>query len=149
MDQLDVPTPELWEKRQRWFRFESERHINEFANYLVSEHACALTFETEIAFCAGAWVTVIVFSAIVVEAHLRDVAIGNSKVNAENLINQFGENTEELHWLRKRRNELVHSNLEKPTITVDDQWGNREKLENDAKRAVGIMFAVFYSEVGL
>ncbi|GAI02166.1 unnamed protein product, partial [marine sediment metagenome] len=35
-----------------------------------------------------------------------------------------------------------------PAITVDQQWGNRDDLEDEAKEAIKLMIEAFYSNPG-
>jgi len=93
------------------------------------------------AFCAGAWVSVIVLSHAVADAALRG---SDSKSSSASV---FGDDAE-LTWLRRVRNQLVHARNESPAVTVDDMWLNREALERDARRAVRIMFAAMFSDPG-
>jgi len=63
--------------------------------------------------------------------------------NTRDLIEAAGANPE-LQKLRRRRNEIVHADPDKPGLTVDEQWANRDGLEREARRAVELMFEAFY-----
>jgi hypothetical protein len=52
--------------------------------------------------------------------------------------------TDELDWLRKRRNKLLHLNPDSPEITVDDQWGKRKEMEIEARRAISLVVMVLF-----
>jgi hypothetical protein len=56
---------------------------------------------------------------------------------------------EKFQKLRKRRNRIVHINIDSPAITIDQQWGNREGLEEEAKQSIKLMFEAFYSSPGV
>ena len=62
----------------------------------------------------------------------------------------FGED-DELHWLRKRRNQLVHVR-ENQNIFNDAELHKIEEnfgsMELDAKRAVRIVFKIMYANPG-
>ncbi|MBI2854112.1 MAG: hypothetical protein HYX87_04220 [Chloroflexi bacterium] len=110
--------------------------MNERASYGLSDQACALVEDVQTAFCAGAWVTVLVMAIAVIESH----------------IGEFGypdlTNNPLFQRLRKRRNSIVHFQAKHPGITTDQQWLDRTKLEIEAKEASRLMFEVFYSDVG-
>lgn len=142
MDHLDHPSLEQWEQRRLWFEGVEEQSRGD-GSYLVSEQACALTAEVQAAFCAGAWLAVIVLSMAVVDAALRETEVPGFKGNTKNLINDAGANPE-LQELRVRRNSLIHVSPSSPAITVDQMWGQRSELEDEARKAVMLMFEAFY-----
>ncbi len=146
MDHLEHPSLELWELRRDWF----EKQLNDYesaGSYLVSEQACALLAETQSCFCAGAWISVIILAFSVIDAQLRETILPDYKGNSKKLINILGFD-ERYQKLRDRRNALIHLDLNSPAITVDGQWSNRDKLENEAREAVKLMIDAFYSDPG-
>jgi hypothetical protein len=142
MEHLEHPSRELWRERRRWFQSVEEKARGE-GNYLVSEQACALTAEVQAAFCAGAWAGVIILSMAVVDAALRETEVPGFKGNTKKLIEAADANPE-LQRMRERRNALVHIDPEKPALTVDQQWSERDKLEAEARQAVELIFEGFY-----
>jgi len=143
MDFLDLPSPDIWQSRKRWFEEVAENEKGFGAGYSVSEQACALLMDLQIAFCSGAWLSVVILSLAIIDAHLREVEVPGFIGNTANLIREINlEN--ELDWLRKRRNELVHIDINNPALTVDDQWYRIDEFENDARQAVTLVFKVFY-----
>lgn len=142
MGWLERPTRELWEARARWFDELAESMAGE-ASYFVSEQACALTGEVRMAFCAGAWVAVLVLAMAVVDAQLRETELLGFAGNTKQLLDAAQANPE-LQRLRERRNAIIHVNAEDPAITVDRQWANRTELEQEARQAVRLMFEAFY-----
>ncbi len=101
----------------------------------------------DIAFCAGAWAAVLIIAHAVADAWLRDTEIGDYKSNSFKL---FGED-EDLHWLRKKRNQLVHVRENQTTFDEAEMHmieGSFESLESEARRAVRIAFRVMYSSPG-
>lgn len=86
MDHLDRPSKTIWESRRLWFEFKAESPG--VGGYLLSEQACALVAELQSAFCAGAWIAVIVLAAAAIDAHLRDA--DGAKGNAKDAIDQAG-----------------------------------------------------------
>jgi hypothetical protein len=141
MDYLSYPTKELWQKREEWFYQINERYAKN-GSYLVSEQACALIGEVQIAFCAGAWLAVIILAVSVIEAQFRELDFPDIK-NFNSLINASLANPH-LHILRQRRNRLVHLDPEHPAITIDLQWADRDTLEQEAKDSIQLMFESFY-----
>lgn len=135
-DWLEFPSREVWEARRLWFESLGDSFVNEHASYGLSDQACALVGEVQIAFCAGAWVTVVVMAMAVVESHIGE--FGRSELTDNPM----------LQTLRKRRNSIVHCQAKRPGISLDQQWLDRTQLETEAKEAVRMMFEVFYSDVG-
>ncbi len=145
MDWLDRPSKELWESRQRWFEEIGESYQGE-GSYFVSEQACALIGEVQTVLCAGAWLAVIVLAMAVVDSQLREFTPGFTG-NTKRLLMDAQANPK-LQQLRERRNAIIHLDTESPAITVDQQWINRNELEQEAKQAVELMFEAFYSDPG-
>lgn len=144
MIHLKHPSEEIWELRRVWFGQEAEPPDD--GGYLVSEQACALVADLQCAFCAGAWIAVVVLAAAVIDAHLHDAE--GFAGNAKRVIDESGSDPK-LHNLRKRRNALIHSNLGNPGITVDQQWSERPRLEDDARLAVKLVFRVLYASASI
>ena len=142
MQHLDCPSRETWEQRRRWFEGVEDVARGESA-YLVSEQACALSADVQATVCAGAWGAVIILAMAVVDAALRETELPGFRANTKDLLDAVGTNPE-LQHLRKRRNDLVHVDPNKPALTVDQQWTNRRELERQARRAVELMFEAFY-----
>lgn len=142
MDFLEYPNKGHWESRLRWFEELAESSGGDAA-YIVSEQASALLGEVQTAFCAGAWVAVIVLAMAVVDAQLRETELPGFKGNTRELLAAVDANPD-LQRLRERRNALVHINPENPAITVDQQWANRSILEQEARQAIKLMFEAFY-----
>lgn len=147
MTWLDQPTQEIWEARRNWFEQLSESYVNGEGSYFVSDQACALCGDIELAFCAGAWNAVVILAMAVVDSQLRETEFPDFKGSTNELLKSIGLN-ERLLWLRRKLNQLVHINIEDPTITLDQQWSNQEQLEADARKAIGLMFEAFYSNPG-
>src|SRR5258707_11627779 len=141
MDHIEYPLQEVWEKRRDWFERLAEP---ENGTYLLGEQSSALVGDIQSAFCAGAWLAVIILAAAAIDGHLREVEFPNAKGNAQKLIDQAGGDSR-LHSLRKRRNALVHVNPTSIAITVEQQWTDRNQLEQEARSAVQLMFEVMYA----
>jgi hypothetical protein len=139
---LEHPTYELWEERRRWFQ-QVEEDARGQGSYLVSEQASALAADVQAAFCAGAWVAVVILAIAVVDAALRETEVSGFRGNTQQMLNEAAAN-QGLQLLRKRRNALVHVDPEKPGLTVDHQWDNRVELEREARRTIEPMFEAFY-----
>ena len=94
------------------------------------------------AFCVGAWIAVIVLAAAAIDAHLRDIE--GATGSAANAIDSAGGDPQ-MHQLRRRRNSLIHITPSAPAITVDQQWSDRDELEEEARVAVELVFRTFYA----
>lgn len=144
---LGHPSKESWESRQRWFEGVIEEYEGE-GSYLVSEQACALAGEIQTAFCAGAWIAVIVLAIAVIDAQLRETELPGFEGSTKKLLDSISANPD-LQKLRERRNSFIHIDPENPAITVDQQWTNRDILEQEARQAVRLMFETFYMNPGV
>jgi hypothetical protein len=140
MIHLEHPSNETWELRRNWFEQKAEPPDD--GGYLLSEQAGAVVVDLQCAFCAGAWIAVVVLAAAAIDAHLHDAE--GFTGNAKRAIDEAGADLQ-LHTLRKRRNALIHSDPDSPAITVDQQWSERVRLEEDARLAVELVFRVFYA----
>jgi hypothetical protein len=112
---------------------------------VVSSHALLLEIDLRLAYCAGAWLSVIVLACAAVEAQARQVSADDYSSPVCNL---FANDTD-LQWLRTIRNELVHaaepgtqSQLWK--VGGGDTEANQRALEPEATRAVEVMFRAIY-----
>lgn len=145
-DFLELPNTELWNSRMDWFNNQLE--VNQgIGSFFVSEQASALTMDLQLNFCVGAWISVIVLSLTIIDAHLREVELPGFKGSTANLIKEMNLE-KELTWLRKKRNNLIHINVENPELTVDKQWENREELKKDAENAVIWVFKIMFMSPG-
>ena len=142
MDHLQCPSPEEWNERADWIEEINDRYAG-MGNYILSDQACAMMMDVQSAFCAGAWVAVVVLALTVVDAQLRETELPGFPGNTKTLIDAASANSR-LHQLRLRRNALVHLDPENPAITVDQQWLERERLEAEAREAIELMFEAFY-----
>ena len=142
MEFLDAPTADMWNSRRAWFERMADVE-NRGGGYLVSEHALSLLMDVQVVFCAGAWSAVVVLSASVIDAHAKQVEGSDEQGGFQHSFAATGL-ADELDWLRLRRNALVHFKVGRSSLTVDDQWSRRNELEEEARRAVELIFEVIY-----
>ena len=146
MELFDCPKIEIWNSRREWLDKELE-NAETGLSYLVSYHSTALFMDMQVAFCAGAWISVIVISVSVIDSHLRETESGDNSIGTANLLQVFYEG-EEIDWLRKLRNRYVHHNLEKPFLETN-AWFSQEKLEKDAYKAMKMTIAALFQNPGV
>ncbi len=108
-----------------------------------------MSYDVEIAFCAGAWISVIVLAHAAIDATIRDTELGDYKSNSKSI---FGAD-DDLQWLRVLRNRLVHvADPDKETVFSDKELGDvatfQESLEKDAKHAITLLYRVIYANPG-
>ncbi|HKI44607.1 MAG TPA: hypothetical protein VKA08_04645 [Balneolales bacterium] len=147
MAYADRPDSETWQAREKWLQETEESFQHPLASYLLSAQGTYLARDMDITFCAGAWAAVIIIAHAVVDAWLRDTELGDYKSSSYKL---FGED-EDLHWLRKRRNQLVHVHENQTTFDEAELHRieeNFESMEPEARRAVRIAFRVMYASPG-
>ncbi len=146
MEQLEHLPFEIWEQRMEWFEnlLDEKQHL--LANYLVNDHATGLLVDLQCCYCAGAWLAVVVLSVSIIDAQLRGEAMSNIGT-AQLLKNYFsGEN---IDWLRKLRNSYVHADVDQPSLDLDDQYLNREKMRTDAENSIKMVIHAFFQSPGV
>jgi len=87
--------------------------------YVIGEQATALLIDLQCIYCAGAFVSVVVMSCTIVDCHLREAELPRNFKGGIKAVFESSAFAQELDWLRKYRNQLVHFG---PTqaVTVDD-----------------------------
>ena len=139
----------LWSHRYSWLRQNEEKESHPRASYLLSSHGIFITYDLEISFCAGAWVSVIVLAHSAIDSTIRDTEILDYRSNSKAIFND----DEELEWLRKLRNALVHVKKgEKSKILPEGDMDNidtyHDNLEDSAKRAMKLVYRTLYANAG-
>lgn len=136
---------EVWKEREEWI----DATIEEFevGSYLVSEHSTALFFDMRRAYCAGAWISVIVMAISVMDSHFRETESGDNRINTAKLLNEY-YGGDDVEWLRKLRNRYVHLDLTNTFLEMDTWFKNYNQLEADAKRAMLITIKAFFLNPG-
>ena len=131
MEHLERPDELEWDERRLWFE-ERESSYAQGGVSDLSEQACALMIDLQVAYCAGAWSAVGILAAAIVDA--------------QSLHRGFPPDglTEERAWLRGLRNRLLHEDSSDPALTIEDQWTRRGDWQRMAKRAVEVALGVVY-----
>jgi hypothetical protein len=147
IDKICEMTPaEIWKQREEWV--DSTLNKLEVGSYLVSEHSTALFFDMKRAYCAGAWISVVVMAISVIDSHFRETESGDNKISTAKLLNEFYGGVE-IEWLRRLRNNYVHLNLDSPFLEMDTWSKNYNQLETDAKKAMQITISAFFLNPGI
>lgn len=144
MDQIEQPPLSLWKHRRDWFEalFDVETRCG---SYLVGEQALGLLVDLQAAYCAGAFIACVILSCTIVDAHIRETEAGEGFNGGIGAAFDFSEFQEELEWLRKRRNHLVHFKATRAlAISVDDHYAQRNSHEEDACRAITLVASVLF-----
>lgn len=140
------PTSEEWNLRAEWCESQISNRSAD-ASYLVSEQACALLFEAQTCYCAGAWIAVIILCYTALDAHLREVETGDYQSNGQDLLDSVGLD-HRYQQLRKRRNRLVHIEENKPSVTIDALFDDQSSLQSSAQDAIQLTADVFFMSPG-
>lgn len=142
---FEIPSEETWIKREEWI----DQTIQELevGSYLVSEHSTALFFDMRRAYCAGAWISVVVLAISVIDSHFRETELSDNNISTAKLLKECYQG-EEIEWLRKLRNKYVHINLNEPFLEMDTWFKNFEQLEEDATKAMMITLKAFFLNPG-
>ena len=116
-----------------------KKKINEYFIKQLNPHARVLFEEYNIAFENKMWASVVILSLTIIDNIMNDT------VNLDNVdgldINHF-KSSKNFHWLRIRRNQILH--FEKP---VEGFFGNKDSdktLKLDAVRADNTLKECFY-----
>ena len=131
MEHLERPDELEWDERRLWFEEREAAYAQDGVGDL-SEQACALMIDLQVAYCAGAWSAVVILAAAIVDAQSLHRGFPRDGL------------TEERAWLRGLRNGLLHEDSSDPALTIEDQWTRRDEWQRKAKRAVGVALAVVY-----
>lgn len=116
-----------------------------YASYLVDDHATALLVDLQCCYCAGAWLAGIVLSISIIDAQLR---MGTDrKTGTAKLLERYFTGPD-ITWLRRLRNAFVHVDIDRPGLSMDDQYLNRDQMMQDAQRAVRMVVHAFFQESG-
>ncbi len=135
MEQLDLPSDEVWSERRFWFE-DLEAAAGRSGAPSPSEQACALMIDLQSSYCAGAFSAVVILAAAIVEAQLLEPPEEREARKAR-------------RWLQDLRNKLVHEDTDSPAITVEDHWLRRSEWEAAARRAILLAFAALYPDAEL
>jgi hypothetical protein len=128
-------------ERQTWLLRTLEQQRHKRPSFTLSTQGLLLLRDIEIAFCAGAWLSVIILSYAAIDATLRDVQTGDhDSMTAE----PYGDDPE-LDWLGGLRNQLVHVS---PPGTPSAVWklppadliACHAALEPETKRPVAMVY---------
>ncbi len=147
MEHLEHPDNKVWEDRKEWFENELESAQHPLASYLVSDHATALLVDLQCCFCSGAWIAIIILSISIIDAQLRETEACDNKIGTAELLSKYFSGSN-IDWLRKLRNRYVHLNIESPLLIMDDQYYKRNKMEEDARKAVKMVLHSFFQSPG-
>jgi len=147
MDLFDYPDKNIWSKRRQWLDDELEKAETGLM-YAVSDHSTALFMDMQIAFCSGAWISIVIMSVSVIDSHLRETEAMDTSIGTAKLLKEYYEG-EEIDWLRQLRNKYVHHNLDKPLIEMNDWFDNQEQLEKNAIKAMKMTISALFQNPGI
>ena len=145
------PIPsEVWQERSTWLEQVEKSSSHPDASYLLSPQGTLITCDIQNAFCAGAWVSVIVLAHAAIDATIRDTEIGDYSANSKKLF----AGDPDLEWLRLLRNKCVHVREDSadgplPDRDMGDLDVYHDALEGSARRAVQLLFRTIYASPGV
>jgi len=123
---------EKWQLREDWIYNELEEAT--VGGHIMSEYALVLFRDMTRAYCAGAWISVVIISVSIIDANLREDIMDEKTKTAELLRNNYeGEN---IDWLRKLRNKYVHHDINNPILDQESYENKQDELEQDATNAL-------------
>lgn len=142
---MNYPSTEVWQKRRHWI--DKELEDAEVGVHDCCDHAIALFFDMCISYCAGAWISVIVTSISVIDAHLRGVEAMDDKIGTAKLLDEYytGDN---INWLRKLRNSYVHFDTNKEILGLNAHFDNQQLMEEDATVAMKMTIKALFQNPG-
>lgn len=126
---------DVWQIRRSWIDNELDSYCLNVGECEASPHAIALFNDMTFAFCAGAWISVVVMSISVIDAQLRETESANEKVKTVDLLKEYykGEN---IDWLRRLRNQYVHVEVGSSWFVNNDFYERQDELEQNAIIAI-------------
>ena len=134
-------------ERRRWLNCAHNEERRSPSALLISTHGLLLQHDIEKAFCAGAWLAVIVLAQAAIEATIRQIETSEYKKNAKEI---FGAE-DELQRIRSLRNEILHP-MEPGTPSVlwsvpnGDAVACHAAQEELARVAVKLVFRIMYAK---
>ncbi len=147
MELFDFPDREIWQKRNDWIENEIEISMTG-GSYLVSDHATALFADIQACYCIGAWLSVIILSISIIDAHLRETECLDENIGTAQLLNEYYNGPYDINWLRKLRNKYVHVDINSPALEMNHQYLKRSELEEDATKAIKMIIKAFFQSPG-
>jgi predicted transglutaminase-like protease len=145
---FEPPSKQTWEQRSLWIENELEK-AEVGMSYLASDHSTALFYDMQRAYCAGAWISVVVLAVSSIDSHLRETESGDNTIRTDRLLREFYEGEpQEIEWLRKLRNRYVHLDMDKPFLEIDTWFTKQSQLEEDATKAIKIAIKAFFQSPG-
>lgn len=135
IDILEQTPSTIWKERRNWIDNELERHNSTNGECETGIQAPNLFYDMSLAFCAGAWISVIIMSISVIDSHLRETEALNDKIKTKDLLNKHYKGGD-INSLRKLRNQFVHVDSGLSVFNEYDFFNDQEKLEELAKWAI-------------
>ena len=145
MDLIEPPNRDIWLQREAWI--DKLLEDSEAGSYLVSDHSTALFMDMRIAYCSGAWLSVVVMAVSVIDAHLRETEAMDNKIGTAKLLKEYYSG-EDIDWLRILRNKYVHLDLEKPVLEMNHWFENQEEMQRNATKAMEMCIKAFFQSPG-
>lgn len=147
MGEFDCPSVEVWQKRQDWIAHELETAETGLV-YLCSDHAIALFMDMQLAFCVGAWLSVIIISISVIDSHLRQTEAMDERVGTAKLLDEYYVG-DDITWLRQLRNRYVHVNPEHQSLEMNYWFDNKVQMEEHATKAMKMTIRALFQNPGI
>ena len=149
MAHADYVSKKVWDERYEWLRQVEEGSQNPLASYLLSSQGIFVAYDIEAAFCAGAWVSVIILAHAAIDATMRDTEALDYRSNSKVIFNDDSD----LEWLRKTRNALVHvSESGQSKFLPEGEMNNiaeyHDSLREAAERSIRLLFKAIYASPG-
>ncbi|MCZ4282979.1 hypothetical protein O4H49_19505 [Kiloniella laminariae] len=132
MDQLELPRDVIWSERRFWFE-ELEAKYSVSGSPSPGEQACALMIDLQAVFCTGAWAATVILASSIIQAQIKECGGHLDWIEPD-----------DLSWINKLRNRLVHGDKRKPGLTIQDQWLKRPEWEAYARKSVEVTFRALY-----
>lgn len=144
---FEYPQEIIWQERRDWIDKELE-NAEVGLVYDLSDHAVALFMDMSIAYCAGAWLSVIVMAVSVIDAHLRETQAMDDKIGTAKLLSDHYEG-DNIDWLRKLRNSYVHVNEKSPLAEMNFYYNNQDIMKANASTAMKMAINALFQNPGI
>ena len=112
---------------------------------MIGEQATGLLVDLQAIYCAGAFISCIIIACTIIDSHIREIEAGPNFDGSIKASFEFSDHCDELDWLRKTRNRLIHFKESRGlAICVDDHYSRRTEHEQDAKKAITLVANVLF-----
>lgn len=134
----EAPSQDQWRERRAIFTDLGNKLYNGRINRPLPEKFQAFERELERCYCSGAYIACIILAGAISEVFMKSL----KRDDRQTVNNDLAYLDEELKWLTKRRNDLVHFGRPSNYLDTDEYTFDRSELESQARQASAIVYHI-------